>query len=668
MDTRQPTLYPVSLSRSSPFLRPTTLRALTLATTLLPHTSTAFEFEAAQTFSCTKCGYNTPSGFPIVDSIVDWAYYQSASSWSILSRTKKPPSKPSIVEPSVQSINITGKEKLIIPKHVGKVVPDVWLRIADMLSEGDIDRLGRALPSIGQLMYQIQLRKQLVCFVTRKNYREATMGIGIEVTGRVITSVFDLISYEAYENGYRKTIWGTPFSLFLPLALDECHFDRSLPLIMDCIDDVAKATLSNKAIGRLNQLGIGLTANGDALLPHNPHTASLILRRMINQMLIRLMKECDDWEEKYKQPAAKYAATSKFDVLESHAITEEREERRKLADAGVFFQTITHASERMMDGYFHRLHLLLSLAERYPEIEVEAEKSVRCFIEDTKARAKHVIPDLGEFIPLLCLCKDSSWKDVYPTYLEEVGVRDVFWCLDPEKGKGLGSLAYLEQQEISDFRLQETFESSKTSLRLLMFQQLFFCNLAQFIVPGLTTAPTNLTPTITRQLLDNTYGFPLAGVSQYLVGAMKRIYRVRTWEEMYAQIGVNPLPSPAEICRMLRDAVVHSEQRGYHSCPLNRDELLMYRISVDKELGKEDRKNLRKKNVRYTLLEMQKMSFSECRTDFAGNASGRDAGGTGGVTSGGGWGGNGRRGSFGPRGAGQRRGWREDSDGWIVPK
>lgn len=51
-------------------------------------------------------------------------------------------------------------------------------------------------------------------------------------------------------------------------------------------------------------------------------------------------------------------------------------------------------------------------------------------------------------------------------------IRNVVWMLDPN-GSNMPELAYLEPSEVSEYRLRETFQASKTSYRLLMFLRLF---------------------------------------------------------------------------------------------------------------------------------------------------------------------------------------------------
>ena len=63
-------------------------------------------------------------------------------------------------------------------------------------------------------------------------------------------------------------------------------------------------------------------------------------------------------------------------------------------------------------------------------------------------------------------------KDLTFLIIKETVTSNVVWMLDP-RGAGMADLSYLEQSAESDYRLQTTFQASKTLYRLLMFLNLF---------------------------------------------------------------------------------------------------------------------------------------------------------------------------------------------------
>ncbi|KAI8815530.1 uncharacterized protein EV422DRAFT_502298 [Fimicolochytrium jonesii] len=556
-----------------------------LETTIYDHGH--IEKMSAEKFTCTKCAYNQSGGILVVDNEKEWR--QNQADWSRgQGECEKRGTKATPKPHQERNEEMVGK-RVIVPDEMHRIIPDIWLKIADNLSDTEVHRLSQAVPTFGQLMYSIQMRKQTVCFVTRQSFHECTLGIGIVIHGRNISSTYDILSYDTFQSGHRQGVWGGKFTHFLPLALEPGHFEGAVPLLLDCVDKIAERLLSPSETIRLNGLarknpggtGVSRSPAGTPLLQaRNPHTASLVLRKMLNQILVKLMKDCDAWEES-----------------------------KKLAQAGMLFRTVIHASEQMMNGYFHIIHLLLSLAHHFPELKGAAEASLLQFKTDENARTKHETPDLGEFVAQLYMSADHSWKDVFEKYFTEMRARNVFWCLDPDRGKGKGYLAYLEEQELNTLRMEDTFESSKTALRMLMFQNVFVSNLGNFFLDDHSNTDC-YSPSTMRYILQNTYGYPAAGVAARLVDNIKQIYRVRTWSELYGYLEMGDVPTDGEICGMLRAAVRESARKRYHHCHLNKDELLVWRSMVDKKIPKEERRKVNKQNVRHSVSDMKMMTFT----------------------------------------------------------
>ncbi|KAI8584898.1 hypothetical protein BDZ88DRAFT_401723 [Geranomyces variabilis] len=548
----------------------------------------------AEKFTCPKCAYNQSGGILVVDNEEEWC--ESQDVWKQGQKGSETKGTKATPKPQQEGNETRVGQRVIVPDAMHRIIPDIWLKIADNLSDTEVHRLGQAVPTFGQLMYSIQMRKQAICFVTRQSFHECILGIGIAIDGRNISSTYDLLSYDIFRSGHRQGVWGGKFTHFLPLALESGHFERAVPLLLESMDKIAERLLSPSEIIRLNGLarkspggtGASRSPAGTPLLQaRNPHTASLVLRKMLNQMLVKLMKDCDAWEE-------------------------------SLAQAGMLFRTVIHASEQMMNGYFHIIHLLLALAHHFPELQGAAEASLIQFQTDEHARTKRETPDLGEFLAQLYMSADRSWENVFDKYFTEMRARNVFWCFDPDRGKGKGYLAYLEEQEVSTLRMEETFESSKTALRMLMFQNVFVSNLANFFLDHRSNTDC-YSPSTMRYILENTYGYPAAGVAARLVGKIKQIYRIRSWSELYGYLEMGEVPTDEEICGMLKDAVRVSACKRYHQCHLNKDELLVWRSTVDKEIPKEERRRVHKENVRHSVSEMKMMTFTGQRREVKTN-------------------------------------------------
>ncbi|KAJ3032228.1 hypothetical protein HDV00_007949 [Rhizophlyctis rosea] len=203
-----------------------------------------WEHKDAVKFTCKHCRYNMAGGIAVVDNVRKWKASQmrlSVTSMAAKNIVTKFPRRPSL--PSSQAA--IPDANLIIPKTILKIIPNVWLDIAYHLSADDIRRLSLAIPPFGALMYPINIRRQLTCFITRQNLHEDILGVGLSISGRVVTPVFDLISHKAFKAGVRMSVWKKPFTHFLPLALDGTHFRRGLPVLLDCVDQIAKLALSD---------------------------------------------------------------------------------------------------------------------------------------------------------------------------------------------------------------------------------------------------------------------------------------------------------------------------------------------------------------------------------------------------------------------------------------
>jgi hypothetical protein len=141
-----------------------------------------------------------------------------------------------------------------------------------------------------------------------------------------------------------------------------------------------------------------------------------------------------------------------------------------------------------------------------------------------------------------------KWGSLVGPFLEEVITRNARWVL-----KDAPHLEVMERGP-SDYRLAETFDRSKTSLRLVMFQvtflDLFFHKYGNDIAR-----------------LDDNYGFPEKELPERMVEEVKAIYEIETWPAFFTRVrftqGVGF--GKEKFSEMLRDAVKTSAARRYHN-------------------------------------------------------------------------------------------------------
>lgn len=166
-----------------------------------------------------------------------------------------------------------------------------------------------------------------------------------------------------------------------------------------------------------------------------------------------------------------------------------------------------------------------------------ADRTVQSFVESAGNRSKDRVGNLGDFLVLLQATSKYTWKDVAPSFLEEVDARNVRWML--EKYPQLGSTDAVPN------RLGLTFQAAETSIRLVSFQ-VRFLELSGTV--DLATFVDGASP-------------------RDLVSALKNIHATvkaqKNWGDYIKTLGL-PVPSMQEREGALVAAVRLSSERGYH--------------------------------------------------------------------------------------------------------
>ncbi|KAF7365112.1 UBIQUITIN-CONJUGAT-2 domain-containing protein [Mycena venus] len=385
---------------------------------------------------------------------------------------------------------------------------DVLYELSLRLPSESLITLSTAYPRLHDISQsrRVLLQRELRCFFLRTPLSESVLGIGLylDFRARTLTSDFDWLSQRAFtEYGIRESVEKQPFSFFLPLAFSRPHFEHR-----------AKGQMSRNPRPR-------------SAIPQRPEII-FVIYRMMNNIVVSLMKGCDGV------------------VGNAPSFTS---------------QTLLHASEKAVIAYCHLFHLVISLSRTDPDILADATDRLRRFMERKDARLKTQVPDLGEFIVpiILVVCRPPvgsgppiRWSEsLAAPFLEEVLIRNARWVL-----KDAPHLEVLEHGS-SDYRLAETFDRSKTSLRLVMFQITFLELFYQAYGHGSDGD-------IAR--LDDNYGFPEKDLPERMVEEVKQIYEIDTWPDFFEKVRY---PQGAalgneKLCGMLRDAVETSATRHYH--------------------------------------------------------------------------------------------------------
>jgi len=211
-----------------------------------------------------------------------------------------------------------------------------------------------------------------------------------------------------------------------------------------------------------------------------------------------------------------------------------------------------HASENALDGYCYFFRWLTYFAKKYPQLVTQTNEKIKKFIESEEYRIKSVVPNLGEFLPLISLNYiNYHWKDIANAYLSECYDRNVFWML--QKFPHLKDIS--ENSKADERRLEESFELTLISKRLLLFHIYFIEHIAR---------PKGKTGDEIIDLYDSNLGKPTQEIRQNWQNAVKEILDVSTWEEYFSRLSI-PMPDSANLLTWLKNCIANSERKGYHN-------------------------------------------------------------------------------------------------------
>ncbi|TFK40863.1 hypothetical protein BDQ12DRAFT_721475 [Crucibulum laeve] len=428
---------------------------------------------------------------------------------------------------------------------------DILLEIAEYMPSETLVCSGKAYSRFHELVtsMHVLLRSELRCFFLRTPLSSNILGIGIayDAQQRMLSSDFDWLSKDAFDyHGVRKSIEKRSFKYFLPLAFNRAHFDRARVQIWQRLAKIDTDIRSIEIFNRKQPKGGRLAVQ--AVPIRQPHDSVGVIYKMMNNIVVSLMKTCDDVSSRRS---------------------------RDQTGRGSSNGTLLHASEKAVISYCHLFHLLISLCRSTPAVLHDATVRLQRFILQPASRTKAQVPDIGELIVLVTLVlamppiskgAPVTWETLNGPFLQEAIVRNVRWVLKeapelelPEKGA-------------SDYRLSLTFQHSKTSLRLIMFQIAF---LDMFI----KTYASDLSR------LDDNYGFAEKDLPERMVEEIKNIYKVVDWPDFFRRVRYarGAQFTKSTFSDMLREAVQMSGDRQYHIALRGKRLDLMYGPRAQKE-------------------------------------------------------------------------------------
>lgn len=542
-------------------------------------------------FICLKCGYGgQPGGHALGSKAIKAANSEAQSEQMQIEEQAE------LANPSVP---ITGQTLRLVD-----LPNELLVSITEFMEEETLFLAARAWTGFSKLLHSqnlIQIR-EMQCFTLKAGFQQCRLGVGIAVQGRKLQSEFDYISMEAVEKlKICTSVQGLPFSLWLPLPFSESHWQR--------VKEVASTSLA--AIGAAADIS-GPVEN--------------VLYTFMNDVTVMLCEATSGDSNASKNLYNRYTYSNQLNEK----------------------STLTHASEKAVESYYQLYHLLVTLATDDPSIAAESNRQIKAFLDGD--RSKSNFPNLGRLLVALLISDATTTTEMTTAIIKEAITRNVVWMLD-SRGAGMAGLSYLEPSEISDFRLDKTYEASQTSYNLLMFAHLMRKTVTQ------TAKSTDTTRTLQdiRDELFSRHGSPPAGMAAELAASIRRIQQVKSFPS-FLQIMDVPVPTAAEFTRFLRRTVQDSVEKGYSKWAVSQEKALALRLLVEPRVEIAE-------GLEPVALRGERFSF------FPQKNKGKRCGGVGHDGRGGGRGGHGRGRGYGRgyghgRGNGRGRGRGRGRGGW----
>ena len=415
-----------------------------------------------------------------------------------------------------------------ISRQLASLPDEILLLICNELDTEELFVFARSWDRIGgeegiMTRFDVIRTRELQCFCLKKSFSErgVQLGVGVNVVQRgrqgTIESEFDLLSLQAYkEFGIRRSVQGLRFQHWLPLPISPRHFDS--------VKDEVNTSTSR----------IGTAAKLDSPTPVN------VIYHFMNDVVVKLSQEAS---KSFESPS--YMSYGRHQTPQS---------------------TLKHASEKAIDSYFHLFHLLLCLAS--PAVVQSANSTIQAFLSGQIS--KTTCPNLGHLLIAVLISDTETTQELTMAIVKETITRNVVWMLDT-RGAGMAELSYMEASAVSDYRLQKTFEASKTSYRLLMF-----LNLLRLTTNKTVSVPHKTMSQLRDEMFDR-HGAPPKGAATRLANDIKRIHAVNTFPDFLQMMGIQKMPTKQEFTAFLRRTVEESMAKGYSVWGLSQEKALALR-------------------------------------------------------------------------------------------
>ncbi|KAK5083326.1 hypothetical protein LTR70_008163 [Exophiala xenobiotica] len=397
-------------------------------------------------------------------------------------------------------------------------LPDeILVNLCEYLETEELAPLSRAWHRIGSekgivSRFNVIRNRELVCFCLKKDFNNAQLGIGVHVgsSGRL---------------GKLES----EFDLLSLEAFEQHHVRRSVQ---------------------------GLPFDAWLPLPISRRHYNSV-KHVAEPRLLKISQQ------------ARFGSFSPVEVI--YAFMNDIVVRLSTAAESDFNQSsLVHASEKAIESYYHLFHLLLCLATEDPRRVRTVNQTIKDFLDGKTSKV--FVPNLG-FLLIAVLISDADMTvDLLMAIIRETVTRNVVWMLD-KRGANMPELCYIEADTISHYRLQKTFDASKTSYRLLMFLNLF----RQTINRG------NKSLVQLRDELFDSHGAPPRGTAAKLANDIKQLQQVKNFPAFIKIMGLTPPPA-SQFTSFLRNCVEESMREGYSVWGISQQRAFTARKMIDPEV------------------------------------------------------------------------------------
>ncbi|KAK8070772.1 hypothetical protein PG997_010975 [Apiospora hydei] len=439
------------------------------------------------------------------------------------------------------------------PFAINELPNELLLQVLESIEDfEDLTNLAKAWPRVSALIteHNVIRQRELQCFVAKKTYRDVKLGVGVSTTNG-LASEFDLLSQQAFALPTRKSVQNIPFTRWLPLPISPRHWHS--------VRTNAQTSLS---------------VLKEHVKLQNPTNAQVLYAFMTDIVVkLNLVNLDNDNGNEKKQTETEYYYGS--------------QDRN--------CSTLEHASEKAIESYFHLFHLLVCLATESPEIVTQANTLLKSFLGGK--RDKSHCPNLGHLLVALLVSDVPVTDELRRAIITEAITRNVVWLLSPNESqrrrypnnrdntkKTYPELAYLEPDAVSAYRLDKTFQGTRTSYRLLMFSELF----RRIARPSKSSSSSPSLAQI-RDDLFRRHGAPSPGAAAHLASEVRRLHSINNFPTFLREMGMseNQIPTPAHFTTVLRSTVAASMDRGYSRWALAQSDALALRLrkGVDPGVG-----------------------------------------------------------------------------------